>query len=50
MLYVEDIEVKMNDGLDLFTASYYAEVYKRKNPKATFKVINSENGDVEYII
>lgn len=34
--------------LGLFEAAYRADLYKKKNPTATFTVVNMENGDVEY--
>lgn len=33
--------------LDLFEACHRAELYKRKSPNNTFRVINNENQDLE---
>lgn len=45
-----DMEFDMpNDlHLSLFDACDRAEIYKRHNHSATFKVVNEDNGDVEY--
>lgn len=45
-----DIHADMpyDNHLDLFEAFYRADICKKRNPKATFTVVNEENGDVEY--
>lgn len=45
-----DMEIDMpNDKhLSLFDACDRAEIYQRHNRSASFKVINEDNGDVEY--
>lgn len=36
-----------NNHLGLFEACHYAELYKKRNPKNTYRVINNENQDLE---
>ena len=36
-----------NNHLGLFEACRYAELYKKRNPKNTYRVINNENQDLE---
>lgn len=42
------IDMPKDDNLGLLEASYRADLYKKKNPTATFMVVNMENGDVDY--
>lgn len=45
-----DIHADMpyDNNLDLFEAFWRADIYKNRNPKAIFTVVNQENGDIEY--
>lgn len=47
-----DIHADMPDDHDLglMEACWRADVYKKRNPKAVFTVVNETNGDVEYQI
>ena len=42
------IDMPNDKNMRLLTACEYADIYKRKNPKAIFSVVNEETGDVEY--
>lgn len=42
------IEMPGNNGLGLFKACHFADLYKERNPKAMFTVVNEDNGDIEY--
>ena len=48
-MVVDSLYIRMpdDDNLELFEACDRANIYKKKNPKATFRVINSENLDLE---
>lgn len=37
-----------DSGLRLSEACYRADIYKGRNPKRTFSVINEVTGDIEY--
>ena len=41
------IDMPNDTKLDLFEACHRAEIYKKKNPSAVFRVINSDNLDIE---
>ena len=47
-LVKEDMCIRMDCGLDFFTACEFAEIYKKKNPTAIFNVINDTNNDIVY--
>ena len=50
VLRTKDVKVDMpkDIGLGLFEACWRADLYKKKNPQATFMVVNLENGDIDY--
>lgn len=48
MCSVGTIDMPKDKKLKLFEACYRCDIYKEKNPKATFTVVNEETGDIEY--
>ena len=42
------LDMPKDTGLRLSEACYRADLYKNRNPKRTFSVVNEENGDIEY--
>jgi len=42
------INMPGDKDLRLFEACDRAEIYKKRNPDRGFRVLNAENGDVEY--
>ena len=46
----QTVDMPNNKGLRLLEACDRVDIYKRKNPKAVFSVVNEENGDIEYVV
>lgn len=42
------VDMPKDGGLRLSEACYRADLYKRRNEKRQFIVVNEENGDIEY--
>lgn len=42
------VPMRFDKNLGLIEAQKRADLYKKRNPSATFEVVSMENGDVEY--
>lgn len=42
------VDMPNNNGMRLFEACEFADIYKRRSPNNVFTVVNEENGDIEY--
>lgn len=42
------VDMPHDSGLRLSEACYRADLYKRRNEKRVFSVVNEDNGDIEY--
>lgn len=55
IMYFKDVEgtthkvpMRFDKNLSLMSACNRADLYKKRNPNATFDVVSMDNGDVEY--
>ena len=44
------LDMPGDNGLSLFEAEDRANIYKNRNPGATFSIVNEDNGDCEFQI